>query len=135
MNSTTPQTYSEQFVARGDELARLSQLLETALAGELSVCFVTGEAGSGKTALLAEFASRAAEADPDLVFAIGDCNAQAGAGDPFLPFRELLGMLTGDFNGKLAEGAIDLPPRVVPLVKLVWPQPSGPALALAARVA
>ncbi len=106
MNSTTPQTYSEQFVARGDELARLSQLLETALGGELSVCFVTGEAGSGKTALLAEFASRAAEADPDLVFAIGDCNAQAGAGDPFLPFRELLGMLTGDFNGKLTEGAI-----------------------------
>jgi hypothetical protein len=37
LNSTTPQTYSEQFVARGDELARLTQLLETALGGELSV--------------------------------------------------------------------------------------------------
>jgi predicted ATPase len=94
------------FVARGDELARLARLLDTALAGELSVCFVTGEAGSGKTALLMEFARRAAEADPDLVFAIGDCNAQAGAGDPYLPFREILGMLTGDVDGKLAEGAI-----------------------------
>ncbi len=94
------------FVARDDELARLEQLLDTALSGELSVCFVTGEAGSGKTALLTEFARRAAEADPDLVFAIGDCNAQAGTGDPYLPFREILGMLTGDVDGKLAEGAI-----------------------------
>lgn len=94
------------FVARTEELERLGRLLETALEGQLSVCFVTGEAGSGKTALLTEFARRAAEADPDLVFAIGDCNAQAGAGDPYLPFREILGIFTGDLEGKLAAGAI-----------------------------
>jgi hypothetical protein len=29
---------------------------------------------------------------------------------------------------------IDLPPRVVPQVKLVWPQPSGPDLVPAMRV-
>ena len=64
-----------------------------------------GEAGAGKTALITEFARRAQDARGDLVVAIGNCNAQTGIGDPYLPFREILGQLTGDVDAKLAQGA------------------------------
>jgi len=103
------------FVAREGELARLNEFLHTACAGQgqapsrgfaRGICFVTGEAGSGKTALVSEFARRAQEAQPDLVVVIGNCNAQTGIGDPYLPFREILGLLTGDVEAKLAQGAI-----------------------------
>jgi tetratricopeptide (TPR) repeat protein len=94
----------QAFVARERELGRLDALLNQALASRGQVCFVTGEAGSGKTALVVEFARRAEEAHADLVVAIGNCNAHTGIGDPYLPFREILGMLTGDVEAKLAQG-------------------------------
>jgi predicted ATPase len=95
-----------QFVARKRELARLQSFLDQALAGEGQVVFVTGEAGAGKTALVTEFTRRAQETHPDLVVAIGTCNAQTGVGDPYLPFREMLGLLTGDVDTRLAQGRI-----------------------------
>jgi predicted ATPase len=70
------------------------------------VLFVTGEAGCGKTTLLAEFTRRAQETHPDLVIAVGDCNAQTRAGDAYVPFREIPRQFTGDVEAKLAEGAI-----------------------------
>ena len=70
------------------------------------MCFVTGEAGAGKTALVTAFARQAQEAQSELVVAIGNCNAQTGIGDPYLPFRELLALLTGDVEAKLRQGAI-----------------------------
>lgn len=94
------------FVGRRTELRRLEGFLERVLAGEGQVVLITGEAGAGKTALVAEFARQAQREYPDLVMAIGDCNAQTGLGDPYLPFREILALLTGDVDAKLAEGAI-----------------------------
>lgn len=94
------------FVARHRELARLEAFLEEALAGKGRVCFVAGEPGSGKTALAQEFIRRAQEAHTDLIAAIGNCNAQTGIGEAYLPFREVLGLLTGDLGAKLAQGAI-----------------------------
>jgi predicted ATPase len=67
---------------------------------------VTGEAGSGKTALIQEFSSRAQAAHPDLVIARGDCNAYTGIGDPYLPFREILALMMGDTESRWAAGAI-----------------------------
>jgi tetratricopeptide (TPR) repeat protein len=67
---------------------------------------VIGEAGCGKTSLVTEFARRAEEVHTDLVVAIGNCNAQSGIGDPYLPFREVLSLLTGDVRAKLTRGAI-----------------------------
>ncbi|MFQ5400195.1 MAG: BTAD domain-containing putative transcriptional regulator [Anaerolineae bacterium] len=93
-------------VARENELARLEQSLEKALAGGGQVVFIIGDAGSGKTALADEFVRRAIAAHGDLVAAWGNCNAQAGVGDPYLPFREILQMLTGDVEGKRAGGTI-----------------------------
>jgi tetratricopeptide (TPR) repeat protein len=94
------------FVARERELEKLGKTLDAVLCGQGRVVFVTGEAGSGKTALIAEFARRAQEANDNLVFANGNCNAHTGIGDPYLPFREILGLLTGDVEARWAAGSI-----------------------------
>lgn len=94
----------QAFVSRDEELERLGSLLGRAMEGQGQVCFVTGEAGLGKTSLTAEFARRAQQNDEELLVVIGDCNAQTGIGDPYLPFRELLGMLVGDIDDKVAQG-------------------------------
>ncbi|MFB0533595.1 MAG: BTAD domain-containing putative transcriptional regulator, partial [Anaerolineae bacterium] len=110
------------FVARERELAQLDRFLDLALAGQGRVAFVTGEAGSGKTALVQEFTRRAQEAHADpsidsprlrsgqagqaLIVASGNCNAHTGIGDPYLPFREILELLTGDVEARWAAGAM-----------------------------
>ena len=94
------------FVAREPELGRLSRALDAALSGRGRVVFLTGEAGGGKTALLAEFARRAQEAHAELIVAGGSCNAHTGIGDPYLPFREMLGLLTGDVEAACAAGSV-----------------------------
>jgi predicted ATPase len=70
------------------------------------VIFVTGDAGSGKTALIQEFAQYAHDTRPDLVVAVGNCNAHTGIGDPYLPFREILELLAGDVEAQWAAGAL-----------------------------
>ncbi|MCL5256310.1 MAG: AAA family ATPase [Chloroflexi bacterium] len=94
------------FVARGRELASLKEHLSAAMAGQGRVVFVTGEAGSGKSSLLHEFARRAMDEHPDLLAADGSGNAYTGAGDPYLPFREILEMLAGDVEARRASGSI-----------------------------
>jgi DNA-binding SARP family transcriptional activator/pimeloyl-ACP methyl ester carboxylesterase/tRNA A-37 threonylcarbamoyl transferase component Bud32 len=84
------------FVARERELSWLDAMLDAVLSGQSRVAFVTGEAGQGKTALLLAFALRAQMAYPDIVIAGGNCNAYTGTGDPYLPFRQILEMLTGN---------------------------------------
>jgi predicted ATPase len=94
------------FVARQPELARLDAWLDAALAGAGRVAFVIGEAGRGKTALLQAFAQRAQQAHPDLVVTGGNCNAYTGMGDPYLPFREILELLTGDVEARSVAGTL-----------------------------
>ncbi len=94
------------FVARERELAQLDGYLDEALQGHGRVVFVSGDAGSGKTALVREFVRLALAAHPDLAAACGSCNAATGPGDPFLPFREILQMLAGDIEAGRAGGAI-----------------------------
>ena len=84
------------FVGRDRELAELHRYFDQALAGRGQICFVTGQAGSGKTALVRRFVEEAFAVDEDVVLAVGSCNAQTGLGDPYLPFREALAMLAGD---------------------------------------
>jgi tetratricopeptide (TPR) repeat protein len=92
------------FVSRDKELARLGELFSRALEGRGQTCFITGEAGFGKTSLTLEFARRAQRTHSDLLVAVGDCNAQTGISDPYLPFREVLAMLTGDVDERVATG-------------------------------
>jgi adenylate cyclase len=94
------------FVAREPELARLDGFLAQALAGRGRVAFVTGDVGSGKSVLLQEFARHAQATHAELVVAGGQCNAYSGIGDPYLPFREILGLLAGDVAARWAVGAI-----------------------------
>jgi len=94
------------FVACGQELEKLGGSLEAALSNKGRVIFVTGEAGSGKTALVQEFARRVQETYPELIVASGKCNAHAGIGDPYQPFIEILRLLTGDVESKWTAGVI-----------------------------
>ncbi len=96
------------FVAREPQLAGLDAFLDDALAGRGQVVFVTGGPGRGKTALLAEFGRRAMDAHSDLLVASGNCNAYSGVGDPYLPFREILDLLTGEVEARWAAGSISL---------------------------
>lgn len=45
---------------------------------------------------------------PDLLVATGACNALSGVGDPHLPLRGVMGMLTGDVETRWAAGVIIL---------------------------
>jgi DNA-binding SARP family transcriptional activator/predicted ATPase len=94
------------FVARCLEMVRLESFFEKAQAGQGRVVFVTGEAGSGKTALIQEFIRRTQEVCPELIVSTGDCSAYTGIGDPYLPFREILELLTGDVEARWAAGAM-----------------------------
>ena len=91
---------TEHFVARKAELARLHQMLELALAGKGQVCFVAGEAGTGKTALSEAFQAEAQARHADLVIAGGACDAQVGDSSPYAPFHELLEALTDGVAGR-----------------------------------
>ncbi len=94
------------FVKRNRELAQLKSYLEQTRRGNGLPVFILGEAGSGKTTLMAEFAWQAQELIPDLLIACGQCNAQSGVGDPYRPFRDILAMLTGDMDvGRIILGA------------------------------
>ena len=101
-----PPTETPLFVARQAEMQMLSNHLEQTLAGDGKVVFVTGDAGSGKTALLNSFTQSALDRHPDLLVASGSCNAQTGVGDPYLPMREVLEMLSGDVESRLQAGSI-----------------------------
>ncbi len=80
------------FVGFKAELATLNTYLDAALCGQGKVVFLTGQAGSGKTALIGEFIGRAMEAHDNLLVAAGQCDARFGLGIPYQPFCEILRM-------------------------------------------
>jgi tetratricopeptide (TPR) repeat protein len=96
------------FVTRERELAWLDGFLEQAIEGQGQVAFLTGGPGRGKSALLDAFARQAMDEHPGLLVARGTCDAYSGAGDPYLPFRDLLAMLTGDVEAQWSAGAFSL---------------------------
>ncbi len=94
------------FVGRERELAQLHTFLNRTMAGEGQVAFVTGEAGSGKSALVHHFCRQVQAVHANLVVATGQCDAQTGAGTPYLPFVEVLRLLTGDVTEDMADEAL-----------------------------
>lgn len=83
------------FVEREREIDRLLGYLASALDGRLQVCNVVGDAGTGKSALIHEVVRRAEVREPALICAFGECAAQSGPQEPFLPIREVLLDLIG----------------------------------------
>jgi tetratricopeptide (TPR) repeat protein len=82
------------FVGREAELARLEQRLSQATSGKGRVVFVTGDAGAGKSTLVAAFLAAATQRVPELRIVRASCSEQYGAGEPYQPFvdafRDLL---------------------------------------------
>lgn len=93
------------FVGREYELHSLHSHFKEVMGGQGKVIFVVGGAGRGKTFLLREFA-RQVLSKHSFPIAEGYCNAYSGGGDPFLPFRQVLDMLTGDVDEMWAAGMI-----------------------------
>lgn len=93
-------------VARERELARLEGWLADALRGHGRVAFITGEAGSGKTALLNEFVRWALSTYDQVGVVGGVCSTHSGQGDPYQPFRDILQRLTGDIEAYRASGVL-----------------------------
>jgi len=96
----------EVFIGRENELSRLDQFLAQALTGQGQIALVIGEAGQGKTSLLNAFTRQALEDHPELIIARGTCNVYTGSGDPYLPFREIMSMLSGNIESQRNAGAL-----------------------------
>ena len=94
------------FVGRDRELAELMAALDTAQTGNGQILFIIGGAGRGKTTLVQEFTRRVQAHHSDLLVISGECNAHAGIGDPYLPFRQALALLMGEVEAKWAGGRI-----------------------------
>jgi transcriptional regulator with XRE-family HTH domain len=114
------ETSSGPFMAREQELADLETHLTLARNGNGHVVFVTGEAGSGKTTLVQEFSRRAQETHSDLIVVAASCHSYHGLGDPFLPFRQIMRLLTGGVEAPSAAGLLSRD-HVLRLWHL-WPQ-------------
>lgn len=84
----TDRVSSPRFVGRREELARLEALLDAARSGDPMTALVTGDAGIGKTRLVAELARRAQTVGVQVL--TGCC---ANVADDVLPFGPLVDVL------------------------------------------
>ena len=87
---------SPTFVGRADELARLTQAGQRAAAGTPTAVLVGGEAGVGKTRLVAEVAAGARTAGATVL--VGGCVELGGEGVPFAPLIEALRAFVRDLD-------------------------------------
>lgn len=76
------------FVGRKSQLDNLEQALKQVASSQGQIRFIKGEAGAGKSALVSEFIHNSQSDQRDLLVMTGFCDAQTGAIDPYLPFRE-----------------------------------------------
>ncbi len=88
MEHMSRRTSSPIFVGRRSELERLESALDAAASGRPSLVLVAGEAGVGKSRLLAEFSDRASAGGARTL--IGGCLDLGEGGLPFAPFAEAL---------------------------------------------
>lgn len=98
-----PQTlFNTPLIGRDDELTRLAGVLDRARARDARAVLIAGDAGVGKTRVLAEAAGRAS--DNGMTVLTGHCVDLGDVGLPYLPFTEILGVLAADerFAGALA---------------------------------
>jgi len=99
------QTLTFITTGRQAQLERLRARLNNSLAGDPQVALVTGDTGIGKTALVREFCSQAQRANDKIVVAFGQCGSEHA--DAYLPFIEIVGLLTGDAGGQLGRRILD----------------------------
>ncbi len=95
---TDARPYPAVLVGRKDEMEWMAAHLKRSLVYQGDVLLIAGESGSGKTALLRQFARQAMSYHPDLLVVSGQCDAFAGKGQPYQPFFECLQMLSGEWE-------------------------------------
>ena len=100
------QSSQSVFVAREQEIERLESTFLTAVDGKPQFMFVAGNPGQGKTALLDKFTDHVLRNYPQALVAKGNCSTLSGVGDPYHPFKEIMGLLTGDVEALWDAGAI-----------------------------
>jgi predicted ATPase len=93
--SMRPRGTSPRFVGREVELGLLDQLLEETQAGAPVTVLICGEAGAGKTRLVAEVTARAQDRGARTL--VGNCTAVGRASFAFAPFVEALRPLVQEF--------------------------------------
>jgi class 3 adenylate cyclase/tetratricopeptide (TPR) repeat protein len=91
------------FVGRASELARLTESLKAVGDGGRRVVLVSGEAGIGKTSLVAVAARRAHEYGAMVLY--GRCDEELGI--PYQPWAEALGQLVEHALDALLRGHVD----------------------------
>ncbi|MEZ6059240.1 MAG: AAA family ATPase [Planctomycetaceae bacterium] len=91
-------------VGRDEEFAELEQAFRTAVTGRRQTVFIAGEAGAGKTSLIAEFVDQ--HAGKSVRIAEGQCFEQFGECEPYLPVLEALMQLTRHSDGAQVIDAI-----------------------------
>ena len=98
-------------VGRHGEIARLLELYRQASAFQRQTVFVQGEAGIGKSSLVAAFLDRVRASPDGVLVGHGQCVEQYGEREPYMPVLEALERLT---RGPAGE-------RVVPLLRSIAP--------------
>src|SRR5919107_852295 len=102
-------------VGRENELATLDRALERAVDGQAGIVLVAGDAGLGKSRLVAEFADPARAAGSRVV--VGGCIDLGGDGLPYGPFLEALRDLATELEpSALSDLLGDIVPELVGLV-------------------
>lgn len=114
------------FVGRDDEATRLAALLGIDGPSGTGLVLLSGDAGIGKTRILAEVAARARAQDWTVL--VGHCLGEAGQSLPYLPFIEVLGRLEST-SPELLDRVLSAHPGLSRLVpsRRTEPNPDDPA--------
>ena len=96
----TSHQISTRMVGRGSKLEQLNRHLQSALAGQRQIVFVTGEAGIGKTTLVDAFHQTSFQTF-NLLVARGQCVEGFGGKEAYYPVLEALGQFLQHENGPL----------------------------------
>lgn len=93
------------FVERERETDLLLNALQLACSGQPQARFISGEAGTGKTALVQQFAARTLQAGGVLI-AFGSCIDHKSQSEPYFPLLQALGMLARTEHRELVTRAL-----------------------------
>ncbi len=102
-------SHPSTFVGRAIEMQKLDQFLKRMLENHPQMVFLSGDPGSGKSRLIEEFLAKIKHDFPQIVTAVGYCNAYFGKTDPLLPFHDIADQLfTGSHDVARSQAARNL---------------------------
>ena len=123
-----PDTLTTPLIGRGDELRSLAGLvgLDDTPATTSAAILLGGDAGAGKSRLVAELSTRAVERGWRVL--VGHCLDFGDGSPPYLPFSEALGRLANE-SPELADALTEASPeigRLLPARRMMHDSDAGP---------